>query len=104
MNWLQFIHVFPNREDGNLQHDIFPSNWLFSVYTVLAELARLDLLRDLEHVVRWIQNRLTDEEPAATLFALVMLRHLVVRDKLEFDLVLTMLQERLLSCRQKPHG
>ena len=66
-----------------------------SATAALAALARLDLLHEVAHIVGWIQNRLTDEEPAAAYYALDTLRSLVVNDELEFDLVFRVLEKRL---------
>ena len=58
-------------------------------------MANLDLLRDVEQIVGWVQNRLTDEEPAVVYYALETLRYLVVNEELEFDLVVRVLEKRL---------
>ena len=61
----------------------------------LSDLARYDLLRDVEDIIGWIQNRLKDEEPAVVYYALVTLRYLVKNEELEFDLVIRVLEKRL---------
>lgn len=61
----------------------------------LADMAKLDLLRDVESIVSWIQGRLNDEEPAVTSFALMTLRYLVENEELDFDLVVRVLEKRL---------
>jgi len=61
----------------------------------LAELAQLDLLRDIEQIIGSVQNSLTDEEPAVLYNALDVLRYLIVNEELEFDLVIKVLEKRL---------
>lgn len=61
----------------------------------LCDMAKLDLLRDIEEIVGWIQNRLNDEEPAVVHFSLLTLKHLVFNEELEFDLVIRVLEKRL---------
>jgi hypothetical protein len=61
----------------------------------LSDMAKLDLIRDVEIIVGWIQRRLVDEEPAVRHYALAVLRHLVVNEELEFDLVVRVLEKRL---------
>ena len=63
--------------------------------SALSEMANLDLIRDVEKVVGLIQSRLIDEEPAVLYYALEVLRHLVVNEELEFDLVVRVLEKRL---------
>lgn len=61
----------------------------------LAELAQLDLLRDIEQIIGSVQNSLTDEEPVVLYNALDVLRYLIVNEELEFDLVIKVLEKRL---------
>jgi len=66
-----------------------------SATAALSDLADLDLLRDIEEVIGWVQKSLVDEEDAVVHFALTTLRHLVSTDELEFDLVVRVLEKRL---------
>ncbi|KAL7539375.1 hypothetical protein ACHAXR_009234, partial [Thalassiosira sp. AJA248-18] len=66
-----------------------------SATAALSYMANLDLLRDVEQIVGWIQNRLTDDEPAVVYYSLETLRYLVVHEELEFDLVIRVLEKRL---------
>ena len=66
-----------------------------SAAAALSDLAALDLLRDIEEVIGWVQKCLVDEEDAVVHFALMTLRHLVSTDELEFDLVVRVLEKRL---------
>jgi len=66
-----------------------------SATAALSDLANLDLLRDVEQILGWVQNRLTDDEPAVVYYALEVLRYLVVNEDLEFDLVIRVLEKRL---------
>ena len=66
-----------------------------SATAALSDMASIDLLRDVEQIVGWIQNRLTDDEPAVVYYALETLRYLVVNEELEFDLVFRVLEKRL---------
>lgn len=61
----------------------------------LSDMAKLDLLRDVEGIVSWIQGRLNDEESTVTYFALSALRYLVQNEELDFDLVVRVLEKRL---------
>lgn len=61
----------------------------------LSDMAKLDLLRDVEGIVSWIQGRLIDEESTVTYFALSTLRYLVQNGELDFDLVIRVLEKRL---------
>jgi len=61
----------------------------------LSDMAKLDLLRDVEGIVSWIQGRLNDEESTVTRFALSALRYLVQNEELDFDLVVRVLEKRL---------
>lgn len=61
----------------------------------LSDMAELDLLRDVEGIVSWIQGRLNDEESTVTYFALSALRYLVQNEELDFDLVVRVLEKRL---------
>eukprot|EP00986_Skeletonema_menzelii_P013545 scaffold7978_cov145-Skeletonema_menzelii.AAC.6 len=61
----------------------------------LSDMAKLDLLRDIEGIVSWIQGRLNDEESTVTYFALSTLRYLVQNEELDFDLVVRVLEKRL---------
>ena len=58
-------------------------------------MANLDLLRDVEQIVGWIQNCLTDDEDAVVYYSLQTLRYLIVNEELEFDLVIRVLEKRL---------
>ncbi len=62
----------------------------------LSEMAKLDLIRDVENIVGLIQSRLFDEEPAVVYYALEVLRYLVVNEELDFDLVVRVLEKRLV--------
>jgi len=66
-----------------------------SATAALADLANLDLLRDVEQILGWVQNRLNDDEPVVVYYALEVLRYLVVNEELEFDLVVRVLEKRL---------
>ncbi|KAL9180607.1 hypothetical protein ACHAXT_011060 [Thalassiosira profunda] len=66
-----------------------------SAAAALSEMANLDLLRDVEQIVGWIQNCLTDDEDAVVYYALQTLRYLIVNEELEFDLVIRVLEKRL---------
>ena len=66
-----------------------------SATAALSDLARLDLLRDVEQIIRLVQHRLVDEEPAVLYYALEVLRYLVINEELEFDLVIRVLEKRL---------
>lgn len=61
----------------------------------LSDMAKLDLLRDVEGIVSWIQGRLNDEESTVTYFAISALRYLVQNEELDFDLVVRVLEKRL---------
>ena len=69
-----------------------------SATAALSDMASIDLLRDVEQIVGWIQNRLTDDEPAVVYYALETLRYLVVNEELEFDLVFRVLEKKT-RCR-----
>ncbi|KAL7554186.1 hypothetical protein ACHAWF_017596 [Thalassiosira exigua] len=66
-----------------------------SATAALSDMARFDLLRDVEEIVGWVQIRLSDEESAAVHYALATLRFLVVNEDLNFDLVVRVLEKRL---------
>jgi hypothetical protein len=61
----------------------------------LSDMSRLDLLRDVEGIVSWVQSRLIDEESTVTYYALSTLRYLVQNEELDFDLVVRVLEKRL---------
>ena len=60
-----------------------------SATAALSDLAKLDLIRDVEPIIGLVQNRLIDDDPAVRYYALEALRYFVVSDELEFDLVKT---------------
>ncbi|KAL3810916.1 hypothetical protein ACHAXA_008766 [Cyclostephanos tholiformis] len=66
-----------------------------SATAALADLAKFDLIRDVESIIGLVQNRLTDEDPAVLYYALEILRYFVVNEELEFDLVVRVLEKRL---------
>ena len=66
-----------------------------SATAALSDLAKLDLIRDVEPIIGLVQNRLIDDDPAVCYYALEALRYFVVSDELEFDLVVRVLEKRL---------
>ena len=61
----------------------------------LCDMAELDLIRDVEEIVGWIQVGLKDEEVSVSYFALASLKHLISNEELDFDLVMKVLAKRL---------
>jgi len=61
----------------------------------LSDLAKLDLIRDVEPIIGLVQNRLVDDDPAVVYYALHVLRYFVMNQELEFDLVVRVLEKRL---------
>eukprot|EP00804_Cyclotella_cryptica_P022931 CCRYP_018763-RA/>CCRYP_018763-RA protein AED:0.01 eAED:0.01 QI:89/1/1/1/0/0/2/372/2023 len=62
--------------------------------STLSDLAKQDLVRDVQEIVGWIQLGLKDDEPAVSYFALLSLKYLVSNDVLVFDLVTRVLEKR----------
>lgn len=61
----------------------------------LCDMTELDLIRDVEEIVGWIQAGLNDEEVSVSYFALASLKHLISNEELDFDLVMKVLAKRL---------
>jgi len=66
-----------------------------SATAALSDLAKLDLIRDVEPIIGLVQNRLIDNDPAVRYYGLEALKCFVVSDELEFDLVVRVLEKRL---------
>jgi hypothetical protein len=66
-----------------------------SATAALSDLAKFDVIRDVEPIIGLVQNRLIDEDPAVLYYALEVLRYFVVSNELEFDLVVRVLERRL---------
>jgi hypothetical protein len=65
--------------------------------STICELAKKDLITDVNDVIGWIQSFLVDEETMIVYFAILSLHHLVVANELEYVIVLKVLNKKLVK-------